>query len=57
MGFFSSVDNREKRQDCPNCGGLGRVPEYVVHKDKKTGARDRYREWTKCRKCRGSGLK
>lgn len=67
MGFFSSVDrndddsyrafpNREKRKDCPECQGLGKVIEHVVVRN-RDGSKDTIRERIKCRKCKGSGLK
>jgi DnaJ-class molecular chaperone len=53
MGWFSSHDEpAEKRKDCPACDGHGKIVEYN---------RDRFGhvtiERTKCRKCKGSGLK
>lgn len=41
---------------CPDCQGLGKVPEYVTYKT-KDGTKDTFREWTKCRTCKGTGVK
>ena len=61
MGLFSPDSSREKRQDCRQCGGLGRVFTTTTHKikDRRTGevTKVKDQERVKCPKCKGSGYR
>ena len=55
MGWLS-VD-RNDDDSCPNCGGRGKVLEWVSFTDPKTKVRHRFRDWVQCFECRGKKVK